>query len=63
MMGFGKKEAPVSGGVESGPDTQNDPLLENLMPRWEKLWPVMACGAGLFSDGYINNACMPFPQT
>lgn len=22
---------------------------------WQKLFPVMACGAGLFSDGYINN--------
>ena len=23
--------------------------------RWERLWPVIACGAGLFSDGYLNN--------
>ena len=23
--------------------------------RWERLWPVVACGAGLFSDGYLNN--------
>jgi hypothetical protein len=22
--------------------------------RWEQLWPVIACGAGLFSDGYLN---------
>ncbi|KAI4744322.1 MFS phospholipid transporter Git1 [Aureobasidium sp. EXF-12298] len=22
--------------------------------RWERLWPVIACGAGLFSDGYLN---------
>lgn len=22
---------------------------------WVALLPVMACGAGLFSDGYINN--------
>lgn len=21
---------------------------------WERLWPVIACGAGLFSDGYLN---------
>ncbi|KAF2123969.1 glycerophosphodiester transporter [Dothidotthia symphoricarpi CBS 119687] len=27
--------------------------------RWEKLWPVMACGAGLFSDGYLNNIIGP----
>lgn len=23
--------------------------------RWDRLWPVIACGAGLFSDGYLNN--------
>ncbi|CAL5873719.1 uncharacterized protein PFLUO_LOCUS8001 [Penicillium psychrofluorescens] len=22
--------------------------------RWERSWPVIACGAGLFSDGYLN---------
>jgi len=22
--------------------------------KWERLWPVIACGAGLFSDGYLN---------
>jgi len=21
---------------------------------WNRLWPVIACGAGLFSDGYLN---------
>ena len=24
-------------------------------PFWEAIWPVLACGAGLFSDGYVNN--------
>ncbi|KAM7202469.1 Major facilitator superfamily domain containing protein [Rhypophila sp. PSN 637] len=24
-------------------------------PTWKRLMPVIACGAGLFSDGYINN--------
>jgi len=54
MLGFGKKEAPAVG-TESGSDLQNDPLAEVPKSRWERLWPVMACGAGLFSDGYINN--------
>jgi hypothetical protein len=27
--------------------------------RWERLWPVIACGAGLFSDGYLNNVLSP----
>jgi hypothetical protein len=28
-------------------------------PFWETIMPVFACGAGLFSDGYINNASLP----
>ncbi|PIG89487.1 MFS phospholipid transporter (Git1) [Aspergillus arachidicola] len=28
---------------------------ENLQKgRWERSWPTIACGAGLFSDGYLN---------
>lgn len=27
---------------------------------WGTIWPVMACGAGLFSDGYINNVYKSF---
>jgi hypothetical protein len=22
--------------------------------RWERSWPVLAAGSGLFSDGYLN---------
>ncbi|PGH14251.1 hypothetical protein AJ80_05991 [Polytolypa hystricis UAMH7299] len=30
--------------------------LENTgKSRWERSWPTIACGAGLFSDGYLNN--------
>jgi hypothetical protein len=29
-------------------------LDETPKGRWERLWPVIACGAGLFSDGYLN---------
>lgn len=32
-----------------------DTLADNDKSFWNKIWPVMACGAGLFSDGYINN--------
>ena len=56
MLGIGKNDRPATG-IESGSDTQNDQVEENLKSRWERLWPVMACGAGLFSDGYINNVC------
>lgn len=24
-------------------------------PFMQAIWPVLACGAGLFSDGYVNN--------
>lgn len=30
-------------------------LVETEKGKWERLWPVIACGAGLFSDGYLNN--------
>ncbi|PGH11044.1 hypothetical protein AJ79_05086 [Helicocarpus griseus UAMH5409] len=36
------------------PEPQSD--LENIQKsRWERSWPTIACGAGLFSDGYLNN--------
>lgn len=28
--------------------------------RWERSWPTIACGAGLFSDGYLNGVCLFF---
>ncbi|PKY03177.1 inorganic phosphate transporter [Aspergillus campestris IBT 28561] len=34
--------------------------LENLEKgRWERSWPTIACGAGLFSDGYLNGVIGP----
>lgn len=56
---FGKKKTttPVVEG-DSGTEqyVQNvDPLAATSKTRWERLWPAMACGSGLFSDGYINN--------
>ena len=31
--------------------------LENHQKgRWERSWPTIACGAGLFSDGYVNGS-------
>ena len=31
-----------------------DALDATPKSRWERTWPVLACGAGLFSDGYLN---------
>lgn len=30
------------------------PLEDHQKGRWERSWPTIACGAGLFSDGYVN---------
>lgn len=32
-----------------------EPAPPRPMPFWHLAMPVFACGAGLFSDGYINN--------
>ncbi|KAJ5595080.1 Glycerophosphodiester transporter GIT2 [Penicillium hispanicum] len=45
---------------EKGPgplkETPIDPPPLDELPkgRWERSWPTIACGAGLFSDGYLN---------
>lgn len=31
-----------------------EPLEDIQKSRWERSWPTIACGAGLFSDGYLN---------
>ena len=31
------------------------PLEHTEKSRWERIWPTLACGAGLFSDGYLNS--------
>lgn len=36
------------------------PPSENLdESRWEHLWPTIACGTGLFSDGYLQSVIGP----
>ena len=43
-----------------------DETSPEIKPFWEAIWPVLACGAGLFSDGYVNNVrvtslnCFPY---
>ena len=37
------------------PDIERRPsLAQTDRAFWDRLWPVIACGAGLFSDGYLN---------
>ena len=35
------------------------PLEDLQKSRWERSWPTIACGAGLFSDGYLNGFVNP----
>lgn len=37
----------------------NPPLEATPKSRWERLWPALACGAGLFSDGYLQSVIGP----
>ncbi|KAH8666763.1 major facilitator superfamily domain-containing protein [Xylariales sp. PMI_506] len=50
---FGRKEVPEEdvdrAAAETGPSIADKPF-------WDSIWPVFACGAGLFSDGYVQNA-------
>ncbi|KAJ5164307.1 Major facilitator superfamily domain general substrate transporter [Penicillium coprophilum] len=49
------KEMPEKGAhpLEEQP-VELAPLDEIKKGRWERSWPTIACGAGLFSDGYLN---------
>jgi hypothetical protein len=53
------KETSSTEKVESGmygnsPEITEVPLDQLPKSRWERSWPTIACGAGLFSDGYIQ---------
>ncbi|TLS24792.1 hypothetical protein PpBr36_08706 [Pyricularia pennisetigena] len=62
MFGFGSKRkteddsSPAN--VADEPVSQVDDAdldITQSQPFWTAILPVIACGAGLFSDGYINN--------
>lgn len=54
------KEASPKLRDSSNDDTERHTSVANVEKgRWERLWPVIACGAGLFSDGYLNNIIGP----
>ena len=45
--------------IDSSPErdevaVHGKPLENHEKGRWERSWPTIACGAGLFSDGYLN---------
>ncbi|CAO1597059.1 glycerophosphoinositol permease [Xanthoria calcicola] len=51
-----RSERESSPAGESAVDYDHDAvvLIDPQKSRWERSWPTIACGAGLFSDGYLN---------
>ena len=48
-------------GIRHEPDTdaveqRRASLTDIEKPFWQRIWPVIGCGAGLFSDGYLNGS-------
>ncbi|KAI0026087.1 MFS general substrate transporter [Xylariomycetidae sp. FL0641] len=59
-MRFWNKPKPEQGQqhplpVNGRDDTESTAPPIDQKPFLQAIWPVLACGAGLFSDGYVNN--------
>lgn len=48
------KKQPTSASESEQHAIAEIPLEELPKSWWDRSWPVIACGAGLFSDGYLN---------
>lgn len=48
-------DIPVSDSAEPGTARDGVRLEHIEKSRWDRIWPTIACGAGLFSDGYLNS--------
>lgn len=55
VLGFRKKSGATQATTTALEPDHPDVPLEDAQPASATLLPVFACGAGLFSDGYINN--------
>lgn len=57
-----KHIAMEKSGTDVESPTPYDAIPIDALPksRWERSWPTIACGAGLFSDGYIQGYGRPF---
>lgn len=59
MLGFWRKKDPeASDAVAVESEAQGTAQLDQAQSFWTAILPVFACGAGLFSDGYINVVSM-----
>lgn len=49
--------------VQADPKAEEEYRNETKATGWEIYWPVIACGSGLFSDGFLNNIIGVFPPS
>lgn len=57
------EQQPVDEKHAVNPHNMEDIPIDALpKSRWERSWPVIACGAGLFSDGYLNGVSFSSTQ-
>lgn len=54
-MVFGFRKKSSSAQATAVEEVSHDIPLDQAQPQRTSLLPVFACGAGLFSDGYVNN--------
>ena len=54
MKLFGSRANSPPTDVNAAPAYDDTPIERGEKSRWERSWPTIACGAGLFSDGYLN---------
>ena len=50
-------EPELKGSEVNDASVEEAPVEDTFKSRWERSWPTIACGAGLFSDGYLNGVC------
>lgn len=49
----GEESAPVTETVVETEDTLAATVAEKN--KWQKIWPILAAGSGLFSEGYVQS--------
>jgi hypothetical protein len=57
-MNLFRKKEPEAAVTDIAPELTEDPLATVPKNKWEKIWPVLACGAGLFAEGYVQSVCL-----
>jgi hypothetical protein len=56
-MSLFRKKEPEAVVANTAPELNEDPLATVPKNKWQKIWPVLACGSGLFAEGYVQSVC------